>query len=309
MAQAPDTFVVTAPQNLPVSIDDVLITPTGGSQGRLADKVGGGGGSGVGTIAAGSNIAITNPTGPTATVALGTIAATSLFGNAGTVAGNLAAITPGANLTLTAAGTLNATGGTLVGVATIAAGSNIAITNPTGPTATVAVGTIAATSLFGNAGTVAGNLAAIAVGANLTLTAGGTLNATAGSGATVGNLGAVVNSGTVQINNSITVTGTAAGTLTISPTTGTSDVILNMPAAGGTVTVTSVPSFARQRMEWDVKQGATFGVLNLGTVFHLTGAVSTFTLTPTANAVDRLSFISPDGTSWVPWAINQGATL
>jgi hypothetical protein len=129
------------------------------------------------------------------------------------------------------------------------------------------------------------------------------------TGAAAADHGAVINSGTVQINNAITLAGTAAGTLAISPGSGTSDVMLNMPTGGGTVTATSVPAFPRQRMLWDVKQGATFGVLNLGTVFHLNGGITSFTLTPTNNATDRLEWLSPDGTIWVPLAINQGFTI
>lgn len=129
------------------------------------------------------------------------------------------------------------------------------------------------------------------------------------TGATVGGLGAVINSGSVQINNVITATGTAGGTLTIAPGTGTSDVIINMPAAGGTVSVTGSPTFTRQRMLWDIKQGATFGVLNLGSIYNMTGAVTSFTLTPTNNAIDRIEWFSPNGTVWVPLAVNQGATI
>lgn len=41
MAEAPDSFVITSPQNEAESIGDTLITPTGGAQGRLADQLGG----------------------------------------------------------------------------------------------------------------------------------------------------------------------------------------------------------------------------------------------------------------------------
>jgi hypothetical protein len=169
--------------------------------------------------------------------------------------------------------------------------------------------TLAASSLFGNGATAAAAGTNIAIGSGLTLSVGGTLSAT--GGATAADKGAVLNSGTVQINNSVTLTGTAGGTVTISPTTGTSDVILNMPAGGGTVTVAAAPSFARQRAEIDIKQGATAGIvtLNSGFVFGTSGGPTSYTATPTANAVDRLMMLSPDGTKWAVLAINQGFTL
>lgn len=111
--------------------------------------------AGVGTISAGSNIAITNPTGPTVTVAVGTLAATSLFGNYGTVAGTMGAVTIGSGLSLAPSGTLTATGGGGV--------------------------TLSAHSILGNDGTVSAAGTSVAIGANLTLN-GGTLSASAGSG-------------------------------------------------------------------------------------------------------------------------------
>jgi hypothetical protein len=132
-----------------------------------------------------------------------------------------------------------------------------------------------------------------------------------GGGAGAANLGAVLNSGTIQINNSITLTGTAAGTLTIGPGSGTSDVVVNMPASGGTVTLAAAPSFPRQRVEIDIKQGATAGVVNLnsGFVFGTSGGPTGYTITPTANLIDRLMLISPDGTKYAVMAIAQGFTL
>lgn len=187
------------------------------------------------------------------------------------------------------------------GSGTVVAGSGIAVTGGS----TIALGTIAAGDILANSGTVAATPTATAIGAGLTL-ASGTLSA---AGATAADHGVVLNSGTVQVNNAVTLTGTAAGTVTIAPTTGTSDVILNMPASGGTVAATGNASFSRQRMLLEIHQGATAGVLNLGTVFVFTGAVTSFTLTPTANAVDRLEFVSTNGTNWVNLAINQNATI
>lgn len=124
-------------------------------------------------------------------------------------------------------------------------------------------------------------------------------------------LGAVLNSGTVQINNVTTLTGTAAGTLTLSAGSGTSDIVIDMPATGGTVTLAAAPAFKRQRYEVDIVQGATAGaiVLNAGFVFGTSGGPTSYTATPTALAVDRLMMISPDGTKLAVLAIAQGFTV
>lgn len=45
MAQS-DSYVLAAPQFVPTLTDDLLVTPTGGTQGRLADKLAGGGSPG-----------------------------------------------------------------------------------------------------------------------------------------------------------------------------------------------------------------------------------------------------------------------
>lgn len=62
MASSLDTQVITAPQNEPVFIGDTLVTPTGGAQGTLADKLAGGGGATGATGATGAGGA-TGPTG------------------------------------------------------------------------------------------------------------------------------------------------------------------------------------------------------------------------------------------------------
>lgn len=41
-----DSYVLASPQFVPTSTDDLLVTPTGGTQGRLADKLAAGGGGG-----------------------------------------------------------------------------------------------------------------------------------------------------------------------------------------------------------------------------------------------------------------------
>ncbi len=44
MTQSSDTFLVTGRANQQILSDDILVTPTGGAQGRLADKIAGGAG-------------------------------------------------------------------------------------------------------------------------------------------------------------------------------------------------------------------------------------------------------------------------
>ena len=111
--------------------------------------------------------------------------------------------------------------------------------------------------------------------------------------------------------NTVTLTGTAAGTITIAPTTGTYDVIVNLAASGGTQTVAAAPSFVRQRAEVDFKHGATASVitLNSGFVFGTAGGPTSFTAGTVANSIDRLLLLSPDGTKWAVMAINQGFTV
>lgn len=390
---------------------------------------GNGGGGGSTTIVAGANL--TGGTITTSgTIGLETIAADSLFGNFGTVAGTLEAIAIGTNLTLTSSGTLNASGASGT-TTTIVAGNNL--TGGTISTAgTIGLETLAATSLFGNAATVAGTMAAVAIGTGLSLTSGGTLNAigtgsvtsvvaqggpflangtitssgtisnsassltahgvligegasavvaaaamtngqlligatsadpapqtmsgdatinaggtlalgsivasgtvgsvsqipiitfdtkgritnatTAAVPVTAANLGAVLNSGTVQVNNNVTLAGTAAGTLSINPSSGTSDVIVNMPSAGGTVTLSYSGAFAYQPFRLHIKQGATAGVivLNTGTVngfvFGAVGGPTSFTLTASAGVTDDLACLGITTAYARIEAINQGFT-
>lgn len=333
MAQTPDTFVVTAPQNIAVSIDDVLVTPTSGTQGRLADKLASAGG--IGTLTAGSNITITNATGPNATVAVGTIAASSLFGNAAASAGTLAAVAIGSNLTLSVGGTLSAStpgsgtvtnvvaqGGPFLANGTISASGTISNSTASltphgvllGEGTSAAVATAAGTDGQLLIATSSADPAFTTVSGDATITKTGAITVTKIGGvtpATVGNTGAVINSGTVQINASTTLTGTASGTVTIAPTTGTSDVLLNLAAAGGAQTIAAAPSFVDQRCLLSIKQGATASTvsLNTGFVFGTSGGPTSFTVTATAAVRDTLMLWTPDATHWVVMAVNQGITI
>jgi hypothetical protein len=324
MASASDTQVVTAPQNLPVSIDDALITPTGGTQGRLADKLQSLGG--IGTLVGGANISITNPSGPTAT-----IAATGI--GSGTVTN---VVTQGgpflANGTITSTGTINNSTASLTAHGVIIAeGAGAAVATAAMTNGQLLIGasgadpapqTMSGDATINSGGTFA--LGSIVAGATvgsgsiipvLTINNAGRITnistAAVSGGASIGNTGAVINSGTVQINNAVTLNGTATGTVSIAHTTGTSDVIVNMPSAGGTVTFAAAPTFVRQRAFVDIKQGATAGVvtLNSGFVFGASGGPTSFTVTATAAVIDRLQLMSPDGTKWAVLAINQGFTV
>lgn len=138
---------------------------------------------------------------------------------------------------------------------------------------------------------------------NLTLS-GGTLTANPSLSA---NLGAVVNSGTVQINNVSTLNATAGGTLTIGPTSGTSDVVVNLPASGGTVTLAASPAFVRQRVLMDIVQGATASTVVLAGSFNTAPIGGSYTVSPTAGSVDQLMLMSRDGTNYTVEAANQAS--
>lgn len=138
-----------------------------------------------------------------------------------------------------------------------------------------------------------------------------TATTTAAVPVTAAGNGVALNSGTVSVmGNATTLTGTAAGTVTIAPAASIQVVQLNMPASG-TVTVAAAPTFQYQEVFLSIKQGATVGVCNLNTgfVFGTSGGPTSFTITPTAAAIDRLKLWSPDGTKWAVMALNQGFTL
>jgi hypothetical protein len=122
-------------------------------------------------------------------------------------------------------------------------------------------------------------------------------------------LGAAINSGTVEINNMVTLTGTNSGTTTIAPGSGTSWAVLNMPTAAGTVTVAAAPAFAGQETILDIKYGATLSTPSLNSGFVAGGGVTAFSPSGSINTIDRLKLISPDGTHWVYMVVSQGGTL
>ena len=231
----------------------------------------------------------------------------------------------GGNATITVTGTAGVTsvvtqGGPFIANGTITSTGTInnAAASLTAHGVVIAAGTAAATvtAAMSNGqlliGATGADPAPQTVSGDATISSTGSVTVSKVAGNTLSaNTGAVMNSGTVQLYNSVTLTGTAAGTVTIAPTTGTSDVIVNLPASGGTVTVAAAPSFVRQRAEVDFKHGATASVitLNSGFVFGTSGGPTSFTAGTVANEIDRLMLLSPDGTKWAVMAVAQGFTV
>jgi hypothetical protein len=149
--------------------------------------------------AAALNLAFGNVTPPSAELLSGT----------GTT---FAAVTIGTNLSLSVSGTLSVTG-VITGI-----GSGLALSGGSASLATIAGG-----SLMGNAGTVAAVPGALAIGANLSLSVGGTLSATgvitsAGSGLTAS--GSTVSLATIAGGSLMGNAGSAAavpGALAVDP--------------------------------------------------------------------------------------------
>jgi hypothetical protein len=230
------------------------------------------------------------------------------------VSGTLSGFPIGTGLSLSS-GSLVATGGG-GGIGTIVTANGLTANGTAGGTltanGTIGLETIAATSLFGNAATTAGTMAAVAIGSGLTLSSAGTLSSTSSSYTAA--LGVVINSGTIEIENSVTLAGTAAGTLTISPGSGTKVSVVNMPSAGGTVTLAYAGTYNFQSSRIQIKQGATAGsiVLNSGTtngfVFFNNGGPTSFTVTPSASVTDELAIEGVTTAYARVMAIAQGAT-
>lgn len=222
------------------------------------------------------------------------IAATSLIGNAGTAAAIPGVIALGSGLTLSALGTLSVStaGGSVTSV--------VGGAGTTGGTITTA-GTI--TGLW-QSGTVT------SLGTGMSIIAGALTPAVAAA-----DHGLVVNSGTVQINNVVTLTGTAGSTIPVNPGSGTTDVVINLAAAGGTQTLTYTGAFAYQPFTMHLKQGATASVvvLNSGTVngfgYGATQGPTSFTITPSANVTDSI-FCKGITTAYARvYALDQGFTV
>jgi hypothetical protein len=88
VATAPDNLIVTGPNNRQVSADSVLLTPTGGSQGSLADFLNGG------TVAAGGALTLFGSITPAGSNAATATKITSLTTQLGTAASTTGAVLP-----------------------------------------------------------------------------------------------------------------------------------------------------------------------------------------------------------------------
>lgn len=360
-------LTVTDGVNSVVNTGTILVNggTISGSGGDATITVSGSGGA-IGSIVTTGGLTVNGTLGgtlsSTGTIGLETIAATSLFGNAATVAGTMAAVAVGTNLSLTATGTLNATsgsfgpvvaqGGPFLANGTITTSGTISnsassltahgILLGEGTSAVVATAAmtngqllIGATSADPAPQTMSGD-ATINAGGTLALgsiVAGGTVGSvsqipvitfdtkgritnatTVAVPVTAANLGAVLNSGTVQTENNVTLAGTAAGTLTVSPASGTKHTIINLAASGGTQTLNYAGAYAYQTSVMHLKQGATASVLvlNIGTVagfvFGATGGPTSYTITPTPGAIDDLAILGITTAYARIEAITQGFT-
>ena len=284
-----------------------------------------------GTVNAGGTLSLIRSDGSTIAVSGTIVGAPGAAGAAGATgpAGpsiNSGTVNAGGTLSLVRSdGSTIAVSGTIVGApgATGAAGA----TGPAGPSinsGTVnAGGTLSLVRSDGStiavSGTIVGATGAAGVGVTSAAVSGGTLtlllsnstsivatgSVTPSFGQGLGNTGSVVG-----VFGSQSIAATAGTTIATAVASGLEDFIVQMPTGAGTVTLAMTPTYPGQRLMTEIHQGSTGGVIALNSGFVFTGsAASSFTLTPTAGAIDRIGWLSRDGTHWVPMFVNQGATL
>lgn len=160
---------------------------------------------------------------------------------------------------------------------------------------TISLGTIAATSLLGNAGTVTAVPAAVSIGSGLSLATNGTLSATGSGGSVtsvVTNASPYLNAGTITSAGTITASTIAASSIIANATTAGAvptgvPIGTGLAFSSGTLTassgsVTSVVSGAGLHAGTITTAGTLLADWNGGTVAALaTGlAISSTTLTP-----------------------------
>lgn len=292
-----------------------------------------GGGGSVTSVVAGSGLAGGTIT-TAGTISLGTIVATSLLGNAGTVSAVPSAVAIGSGLSLAASGTLSATGGG--SVTSVVAGTGLSGGTITA-SGTVALATRTASTLMGNPGTAAATPSDITIGSGLTLSTAGTLSSTGGGGSvtsvatsgagisggpitgsgtltvewnagTVSALGGAmaINSGTISPQNQGTITLSGTTTGTINPS-GVDSFLVNNGTAAGTIAVS--PGFQGQRLRVEIKQGATAHTITFTSTVSFGTTVTSYTATNTASARDLIQLFCVDGTHWAFAAVSQGFTI
>jgi hypothetical protein len=209
-------------------------------------------------------------------------------------------------------------GGTIVPSITFNVHGEILSTGTTvlGTAALANTGTAGATLGLLNAGLVlSGNdqfTAAVEIGSPTGgMPASGTINAQSvqQNGTQVAyaaNQGAVLTNGTFSVYGRTTLACTSGGSLAIAPTTGTSDVIINLASNGGTCTLNVTPAFASQRIFLDIVQGATASTVNLNTGWVFGTTVPGYTATAIANLHDNVLGIAADTSHVRVEAIAQG---
>lgn len=234
---------------------------------------------------------------------LGTVAA--LLGLA-IVSGSLEAQWQGPTITALGSGVSGA-GGTLS-----ATGSGGSVTN-------VATGAGLSGGPISTTGTIIANYQAATLTAfrsGLTLTSGTLIpDWNGGSIAAIGP-GITNTGGTLQVAQvpAVTLVGTAAGTLTLSPSV-YADVVVQMPNAGGVVTLNVGSVVPRQRVLIDVVNGATLGTVTLqaGVSGASHGFIFGSTVTSYApgaiNTTDNIMCIAPSATLLRVEAIDLGFAI
>ena len=260
------------------------------------------------TLAAGSVI---GPVGPTGAVgpsinsgtvnAGGTLSLVRSDGSTIAVSGTIVGA-PGAT------GAAGATGpaGPSINSGTVNAGGTLSLVRSDGSTIAVSGTIVGATGAAGvgvTSAAVSGGTLTLLLSNSTSIVATGSVTPSFGQG--LGNTGSVVG-----VFGSQSIAATAGTTIATAVASGLEDFIVQMPTGAGTVTLAMTPTYPGQRLMTEIHQGSTGGVIALNSGFVFTGsAASSFTLTPTAGAIDRIGWLSRDGTHWVPMFVNQGATL
>lgn len=165
--------------------------------------------------------------------------------------------------------------------------------------------------LLGVAGGTIGPVQSIALGANVTLSAGGTLSATAPNAGTVTQVnggngvggGPVTSTGTFFTHNQGTIA--CGGAITITATNGVDNVLVNGGSTACTIDI-GPPSFTGQPLRLQMKQGAAPQLESFGTTVVFGTAPSSFTATASAAASDFVQLIGANGSRWAFVAAVQG---
>lgn len=260
----------------------------------------------------------------------GTLAPSSLFGNAATIGATGGNIAIGANITLSPTGTLSVTapgtgtvtqvvaqGGPFLANGTITAtgtiNNSVASLTPHGVVLAEGTSAVVATAA-GTDGqlliaTSAADPAFTSMTGDATITKAGAITVTKAGGTTiptVPGLGININGATISAHNQITIAATA-GINPITPTGSLTSVLVNGPAAGGSCTLTvGAASGVDQSIKINISQGATAATWTLGTGFAFGTTIPSFTATAVAGKRDVIAAICNVGTVFDVAAVLQG---